>query len=140
MFRKDDHIEAILEKARVAADEAGDKWLAENTKPRFAVYNADLLGRPTSGVIGTMLDNCGGAYIACRDKRSRFFRYMTEREKAAQAGIHDTRFFRLYFISVNHKNRMRQEHGLHKAAAAAYLEVLKQHNLAEHLYVKDYID
>ena len=141
MFKRDDHIEAILVKARVAADEAGDKWLAEHTQPRFAVYSADLAGRPTSGILGTMLDVCGGAYICFKDKRTKFARYMKEREREERrASGCDTRFFQFYSIHVHHKNSGRQEMGLAEAAIKAYYEVLRQHQLADCIYVKTFID
>lgn len=103
---KDKVFGELLEAATKAANEAGDLWMKEHTKPAFAVMAGNT-------VVGTMLDVCGFVYLEIKDKRSAFYKW--GKEKQGWAHSH---------IGLNHKYSSRQEMGLKEACCYAAYKVL----------------
>jgi hypothetical protein len=103
----------VIAQATKAAEEAGQKWVDEHTKPVFAVYNADVLtGKQYGPCLGTMLDVCGMVHIRITDKRTAFSKYI----KKIQNGYNGA-------IFLKHKYSGRQEWGLNEACAYAAAKV-----------------
>jgi hypothetical protein len=100
----------IVDEAVKAANEAGDKWIAEHTKPAFAVMDGNKQ-------VGTMLDVCGFAYVDITDKRPKFVKWLIQYQDYAGC------------VHLNHKYRSRQEMGLNEATAEAMLEVFRKHGV-----------
>jgi hypothetical protein len=111
------NFESILEEAFHVANEAGDKWMSEHTKPAFAIYNADLSGNVYGDCLGTMLDVCGFGYVQITDKRTSFAKYMK------------TTYGSNSSVRLNHKYRNRQEWSLNEATAEAILKVLRKNEI-----------
>jgi hypothetical protein len=113
---------SIIKEATKAANEAGDQWMAEHSRPAYEVL--DKRGR----VIGQMLDVCGFAWIIIKDRRTSFAKW------AEKTGIasHD-------FLHIAHKYKMRQELGLAEACGKAALQVLVNHEI-KGLYFESRID
>lgn len=125
---------AIYEEARVAADEAGKKWLEEALArgPTFLVidHNPFLTAhKEVDGgeeviearrVVGQLLDACGIAYVRFTDKRTAFYKWY----KKTHMGTFTTSACRF-----NTTNRFRQEWGLHEAETRAALAVLNKHGI-----------
>jgi len=120
--RNDDLIfETLWAAALGAANQAGDKWVAEHTQPIWAVKDGDR-------IVGTMLDVCGIVYIRCSDKRSKFWKWAVKNQLAYSISL-----------ALNHKYRNRQEQGLNEACCYAALEVLTKAGITA-LYVYSRID
>lgn len=113
-----DLFDKIMKEATQAANEAGDKWVAEHTKPTIAIYNADLFGNPVGKCVGQLLDVCGFAHVSIKDKRTSFAKYI----KKIQDGYDG-------FVSVHHKYRGRQEWGLNEECARAALKVFNSYGI-----------
>ena len=105
---------AILAEAAVAANAAGDAWMAEATKrgPAFNVINNN--GR----VVGQLLDVCGIVYLRCTDKRTTFGKWVAKQNGRGGA-----------YVTIPHKYRMRQEMGLLEACEGAALKVLNDNGI-----------
>ena len=59
-------LKEVINSAKTASASQLEQLEAQG--PKFAVQDADLFGNPTSGIVGTMLDNCGGAYLTVSGK------------------------------------------------------------------------
>jgi len=103
---------AIMNRAREAANTAGDAWMKAHTQPAYIVTDN---GRP----VGAMLDLCGFAYVKLTDKRNGFAKWC----KANGFGDH--------FIHFNHKYECRQEWGLKEACVDAALKVLREEGITK---------
>lgn len=103
--------DAIMNEAREAANAAGDKWIAEHTKPAYAVMQGNQ-------VVDTLLDVCGFGFVQVTDKRTSFAKYL----KKVQNGYNET-------IQLNHKHRGRQEWSLNEVTAYAIAGVLRSHGI-----------
>lgn len=110
--------EKIIVDATKAAKEAGDKWIAEHTKPVFAVYNADLItGKAYGKCLGTMLDCCGFASILVKDKRTAFAKWLKTVQPSWDGGYNGA-------VRINDKHSGRQEWSLNEARMYAAYKVL----------------
>lgn len=96
----------VLDACVVAANEAGDKWVAEHTQPAFAVMEGNRC-------VGKLLDVCGFGFVQINDKRTAFAKFI----KKFQNGYDNA-------VSINHKYRSRQEWGLNETTAYAIQKVL----------------
>lgn len=120
------NLEYILNDARKAANTAGDKWMAEHTKPAFVVVD-DFTGQRR----GTLLDLCGNAHVVPSDKRSAFYKALKKFE------LIDDRYSST--VPILHDYRYRQEYGLQLACARAAINRLNEHNIYA-VKIWDYID
>ena len=114
---------AIVNEAIVAANKAGDEWMA-NAKPRYAVYQNGCN-------VGTMLDNCGNAHLQFKDARTATFKAFKRAGFIRGTGNK--------VVEIQHRYKPRQEHGLQIACVEAAEQVFKQHGITD-VRVWDYID
>lgn len=128
-FQKDPFFEEVLVEMVEAADAASKDWLKKATErgPAYAVYDHGI-------PVGTMLDNCGGAYLKITDGRKSFCRYV----KARQASVEGRG--QCFSIPVRYPLQCRQEMGLAEAAITAAFGVLKKFSLSEGVAFHSYID
>ncbi len=98
----------IFNQARVAAQAAGDAWIAKHTQPKYIVKDG------TGRAVGEMLDLCGRWYVETK-LNTAFGRWIAKR---SQGGVSKWIHF-----GINHEYR--QEMGLHQAMAEAALKVLE---------------
>jgi len=142
-------INEIMKEAQTAANQAATEKFQELTNhgPKYAVHEADLGGKITSGQIGTLLDDCGGAYITLGG-REQFVR------EAKKQGVQDENchpphyngdgwsmwkgVYSGYIIHLDFDLQGRQEVSIHAAAMEAAVEVMKQYGMNAN--VKTYID
>lgn len=122
------HFQILLDKAVHEANLAGDKWVAEHTKPTVVFYAADLAGNPINNERDYALDVCGGAYIELSDKRTKFAKFIKSLESR-----------HAWSVSINHKYRGRQEMGLNEACIKAAFDTLKAFGVTG-IRFKSYID
>lgn len=143
-FQEDGHIFLnVIQKAQEAAEAAGDKWVVENTKPRYAFQSADIRGN-RFGPVDYMLDVCGFAWINFKDKHSRFYKMCQEHQMGeCPPGINMDAFriMRRQYDSLNirTKHSVRQEMGLAEACMRAAVEVINDSYPGE-VYMKSRID
>jgi len=144
-FKRNIVFDAILREAEAAADVAAKAWLAaaEKRGAGISVHECSLFGGATGPAIGYMLDVCGGGYIAIRDGRKKFTKYLIELKKLE----YEQRFGRKpgpgsvgKYWDVRHSLSMRQEMGLHEVSLHAFFDVLKKHGVSDGMYVRTYID
>jgi hypothetical protein len=95
--------------AKLAAQKAGEEWLAAHTQPAYVV---EQNGRQ----VGTMLDVCGRCYV--ETKMNTAFGKWIRRTFGNHGGVDKWLHFR-------NDLDYRQEMGLHEAMAAAALASLK---------------
>lgn len=108
----------LIEKATIAANEAGATWL-KNARPTYAVYNADLLtGKPLGRPLGEMLDLCGNAHVKFSDKRTKHYREFLRAGYVRRTGNG--------VVEIAHDWLGRQEYGLRLACATAAKKVLEE--------------
>lgn len=125
-------IRTLVDKATNAANEAGEKWMAEAEArgPKYAVMDAPLFGTPVDTGC-RMLDLCGNAHVRFKDKRSSWFKAFKKvgAVRATESGV----------VEIWHKWKPRQEHGLQMACAEAAMKVLTEAGVTG-LRIWDYID
>lgn len=124
--------EKIWEEAIEAAEEAGKKWIEENTTPRYAVYQSDLSGN-RGQMVGTMLDVCGFAWVKGVDKRTSFGRWLLKNDLVSKYG-------NTISVVSNTSLSGRQEMGLKEAQCRAALKVFCDNGIGDGLYVTTRID
>jgi len=142
-------IKKILKDCQTAAETASRAALdqLEAHGPRYSIHEADLLGNATSPSIGTMLDNCGGAYliipgncqfvrelkkIGKNDGRSYPPHYVGDGWDTYK-GVYSG-----YVLSVRFSLSVRQEMAVHESAMKAAANILKSNGIP--VSVKTYID
>ena len=101
----------LISKATEEANKAGDKWIAEHTKPVWNVVN-----EYSGEVVGQLLDVCGFGYVRITDKRTSFAKYLKKVQRNGYIG----------YVDIFHKHRCRQELGLNTATATAIYKVLSE--------------
>lgn len=112
------NFEVIMREAVIAANEAGDKWVAEHTRPAFAVYNTNVLtGKPVGECLGTMLDVCGFGFVEITDRRTAFAKFIKKTYGSNRS------------VPIRHKYSGRQEWSLNESTAYAVLGVLNKHGI-----------
>lgn len=86
-----DYAVALLERAIAAGEKAYREKLAEiEAGPdRFALYEADLMGAPTSGVVGTLKELCGFAWVVIPSGRTGINRNFIDALKKAGVATSD---------------------------------------------------
>lgn len=109
-----------IEEAQIAAQKAGDDWLA-NAKPKYVVRGYED---------SPMLDMCGNAHVRVDDGRTKFFKFLKKTYKTPYTQT----------VPIHGTYRGRQEHGLKVAMAGAALEVLTGKYKIPKLYMWEYID
>lgn len=145
MFKRNPEFDQILAEAEKAASAAAKEWLDAALKrgPAFTVHEGSLFGGTTGPAIGALLDLCGGGYIKITDGRKKFTKYLLDLKKheyEQRFGYKPSAGCIGKYWSVRHELSMRQEMGLAEAALRAFFAVLKNHEVAEGMYVHTYID
>jgi hypothetical protein len=142
----------ILIECQAAAEKAASSKYDELVKagPRYAVYSADLMGNKIPGSsVGTMLDNCGGAYLVIPGTGE----FISGLKKAAlnvegtgvnrrYDGMYWHAFknvYKGYCLSIKYSLNIQQEVSVHRAAMDAALKILKDNGVTG-AYVHEYID
>lgn len=126
----DNVFENVMKEAHEAAEAAGDRWVQENTKPRFVVYNADLDGNQI-GPSSYILDVCGFAYIEFKDKRSKFYK-MCKQWEAPDRDWYN-------YLHIRTKHSTRQEMGLAEACMRAAVGAINKY-YPDSVYMTSRID
>lgn len=116
----------IMEEATQAAEQAGDKWVAENTQPKHAIQSADLRGNKF-GPVDYILDVCGFAYINFKDKRSKFYKLAREYEVGPKTAYNEYEYRYYNYLHIRTKHSCRQELGLAEACTKAAAEVINKY-------------
>ena len=98
-------------RAKLAAQLAGEKWVAEHTQPAYLVKDG-FTGR----VVGSLLDVCGRAYV--QTKLNTAFGRWCRAHNGRRGGVDK-------WLHFGNALEMRQEMGLHEAMAHAALESLR---------------
>jgi len=114
----------IAIEAVVAANKAGDEWMAK-ASPKYVVTD------DAGSNHGTLLDLCGNAHVQFRDKRSKNYKDCVKLDLVRKSGNG--------VFELEHKYRHRQEHGLAMACAEAAKKVLESHGITD-LRIWSYID
>jgi hypothetical protein len=142
----------MLQYAVGVADLAAQKKLEELQKagPRFSVHSADLFtGKAQGPAIGTMLDNCGGAWICLPGKcklvnsiKKHFrnldrFSYQGHQFEGSNWYI-SKGTYKGYTLHLSYPTRGRQEMSVHEAANQAAVDYLKKEG--HECYMHSYID
>lgn len=109
----------VIHEATEAAEKAGDKWVTENTRPKYAIQSADIRGNKF-GPIDYILDVCGFAYIKFTDKRSKFYKMARTYENPHQPEFYSS-------LHIRTKHSIRQELGLAEACMRAAVEVINKY-------------
>jgi len=123
-------ISEIMREAVKAADEAGRAWLT-NALDRRTPTAFDVIDSSTGKRVGTLLDNCGSAYLKFKDRRRKEYRAF----KAAGFILND----RTGTISIDYFYHRRHEHSLHVCCLSAALVSLQENGITG-LSLVDYID
>lgn len=118
----------LLAKATDAANEAGQQWVSEHTRPAYEVYSVDLAGNRLSNESSYMLDLCGGAYILIKDRRTKFYKFVKHHKGCCSNTV-----------QIHHIYRGRQEAGLNEACMRAAYNYLKAAGIPG-LELRTYID
>ena len=105
---------ALYSKACAAANEAGEKWLAEHTEPAWVVKNSN------GSVAGTMLDLCGFAWVHLPKFNTGFARWAKASNIARKA------YNGGGTLSLAHHGAYRQEMGFNEARCRAASAVLSE--------------
>lgn len=101
---------AQWDRARAAAQAAGDQWIATHTEPMYVV-TGHVPGQPPKSY--PLLDLCGRAYVETK-LNTAFGRWCKATKRCHTKWLH---------FGINHE--MRQEMGLHEAMAHAALMSLR---------------
>lgn len=125
-------IKSIIKQAQDAADIAGQQWMDEAVArgPRFLVGTGGLFGEPTEWT-GTMLDNCGNAFLVFKDARSANYKRFLKENLIRNTYTKS--------IDIKHKWKRHQEHGLQVACMNAAKTVFIENGI-EDIKMMDYID
>jgi hypothetical protein len=152
MIHDKDWVICLLNQAVSVAEVAAQKKLEELLKagPRFSVHSADLFtGKAQGPAIGTMLDNCGGAWICLAGKctlvnsiKKHFrnldrFSYQGHQYEGPNWYI-SKGTYKGYTLHLSYPTRGRQEMSVHEAANQAAVEYLKKEG--HECYMHSYID
>jgi hypothetical protein len=141
------NINDIIKKCKTAAEIASKAALdqLEAHGPRFSIHEADLFGKTTSPSIGTMLDNCGGAYITLPGNCA-FVRELKKIGKQNGSQHHyysdlwslSKGVYKGYTFHIRFDLQVRQEMAVHTAAMNAVSNVLNENTIPAK--VRSYID
>lgn len=96
-------------RAKAAAQAAGEAWVASHTQPAYLVKSGDC-------VVGSLLDFCGRAYV--QTKLNTAFGRWCRAQNAQRGGGVDK------WLHFGNALEYRQEMGLHEAMAGAALKSL----------------
>ena len=119
--------QTLISEATVAANTAGEAWLAERLASGSHFMVVDGFSKRE---VGRMLDLCGNAHLKFKDKRTKIYKQF------AEAGHVD-----IASLSIPHKFQGRQEHGLHVACMRAALKSLTDNGVPPGtITVIDYVD
>lgn len=138
----------IMNEAIVLAEAAAKEQFEKlkNNGPKYSVYNADVLSRaPIGDSIGTMLDNCVGAWIEISG-RNPLVSWAKKNLSIRMSGQHlegsnwylSKGVYKGYTLHLSYPLRCRQEMSIHEEANRAAVEFLRKNGLECHLH--SYID
>lgn len=112
--------------------------------PRYSIYNTDLFGNKIGETVGTLLDNCGGAYLIIGGKE-RFVnvikkQYSNEGSSryAGDGWWMNKSVYKGYNLYISHSLSGRQEMSVDEEAMKAAKEVLNKYGIK--VSIKSYID